>query len=386
MSIRSRLTLWYSAILLAGLLLISGWAYYEMVVEHPGVSRLLASEGQSALEEFAEVLLFGGLPALTLSLVGGWFLMRRALMPVTTLMTAIERVQADTLRQQLHRTGSGDELDRLTEVFNSMMARLDSSFTHIREFTLGASHELKTPLTIMRGEIETRLHEPATRSEDRDFLANQLDEIDRLAKIVDALALLAKADAGQLTIAPGVVQLDELVRDSFADAQLLAQTARLRVELATCDPVVVPGDRHRLRQLLLNLTENAIKYNQPGGRVIISLNRAGGAAERTVANTGPGIPKERIPRVFDRFYRGDPAHNGQVEGSGLGLSIAQRIVQAHGGDIRITSTQGDLTTVTVRLPIAPANQEERPKCKTAAHLSDPDVQDVQLVQESRAGK
>jgi len=185
--------------------------------------------------------------------------------------------------------------------------------------------------------------------------SSQIDEITRLTKIVDSLTLLAKADAGQLAVAQEPVRLDELVRDSFADAQMLALPARLRVELSVCDETTVRGDRHRLKQLLLNLTDNAIKYNQPDGRIAMRLSRENGAAELTIANTGPGIPAEKLPRVFDRFFRGDSAHNSAVEGCGLGLSIARWIANAHGGTIRVTSEPHELTTITVKFPVEPAS-------------------------------
>lgn len=350
MKFRTQLALWYSAILLAGLLLVSGRAYYEIVVEHPAVAKALAREGHTALDEYEEVMLYGGLPALVIAIVGGWFLMRRALSPVNALTTTLESIHVDTLGRQLPRSGNGDELDRLAEVFNSMMTRLDESFTRVREFTINASHELKTPLTIMRGEIETRLRDSTPNAADREFLASQLDEIARLAKIVDALTLLAKADTGQLAITREPVRMDELVHDCFADTQILAQPAHVNVELKTCDDATVRGDRHRLRQLLLNLADNAIKYNQQDGRVVLSLVRNNGTVELTFANTGPGIPAEKLPRVFDRFYRGDSAHSAEVEGSGLGLSIVQWIVKAHGGTIELSSKPQQWTTVTVRLP------------------------------------
>jgi signal transduction histidine kinase len=234
-----------------------------------------------------------------------------------------------------------------------MTARLDDSFTHIREFTLHASHELKTPLTVLQGELETALREQDCTPAQQELYASQLDEIQRLARIVDGLSLLARADAGQVALACESVRLDELVHDSFTDAQMLAAPQNIEVKLGVCDEVLVRGDRHRLRQLLLNLADNAIKYNQPKGRVDIALQRNGVAAELRISNTGPGIAPAVLPRVFDRFFRGDPAHNNAVEGCGLGLNIAQWIVKAHAGDIQITSEPQKSTTVTVNLPLSP---------------------------------
>ena len=288
-----------------------------------------------------------------MSIGGGWWLMRKALSPVAALTQAAERINERNLSEQLPRTGNGDELDRLTEVFNGMTARLNDSFTRIREFTLHASHELKTPLTVLCGETETALRDESLTPAERERCASQLDELRRLTRIVDGLTLLAKADAGQITLAMEPVRLDELVRDNFADAQILAEPQGVRVELAACEEITVRGDRHRLRQLLLNLADNAVKYNQPQGQVTMALRRAGDSAEFTIANTGPGIPPESLPRVFDRFFRGDPAHSSAVDGCGLGLSIAQWIAQAHGGAIDIASELGKLTRVTVRLPAVP---------------------------------
>jgi signal transduction histidine kinase len=147
------------------------------------------------------------------------------------------------------------------------------------------------------------------------------------------------------------VRLDELVRDNFADAQILAEPHGIQVELAACEEITVRGDRHRLRQLLLNLADNAVKYNQPKGGVIMSLLKSASMAQFTITNTGAGIPPEILPRVFDRFFRGDPAHSQTVDGCGLGLSIAQWIVSAHNGTIKIESATMKPTTVTVRLPL-----------------------------------
>ena len=354
MTIRGRLTLWLGGILLVSLAVMAGVLHYEWVEQQQRLSEA-KQPPEPAWEEVGEIVLYYGVPTMLVLLVGSWWLLRKSLAPVISLTRAAERIHLHNLKERLPLTGSGDELDRLTDVFNSMLTRLDASFTHIREFTLNASHELKTPLTILRAQIETALRDPATPGAQREIFADQIDEIARLTKIVDSLTLLAKADAGQLALAQQPVRLDELVRESFTDAQLLAQPAQLQVELSVCDQTTVRGDRHRLKQLLLNLTDNAIKYSEPKGRIAIGLSRHNGTAELLISNTGPGIPAEKLPRVFDRFYRGDPAHNSAVEGCGLGLSIAQWVVNAHGGTIQVTSEPQKLTTVTVRLPVESAS-------------------------------
>jgi len=350
MTIRTRLTLWYAGVLTVFLLVIGLGTYREIDEQLRHAHRRAPTE--HAISETSEMVFEVGLPAVGLGLLGGWWLTRKALTPVSKLTEAITRVHERNLREPLPRTGSGDEFDRLTEVFNAMLARLDDSFNRIREFTLHASHELKTPLTILCGEIETALRDEALLPAERDRLGSQLDELRRLARIVDGLTLLAKADAGQVELKFEPVQLDELVRDNFADTQILAEPQHIEVALAACEGIPIRGDRHRLRQLLLNLADNAVKYNQPQGRVTMSLRRANGVAEFTIANTGPGIPPASLPRVFDRFFRGDPAHGHEVDGCGLGLSIAKWIVSAHKGTIQIESAPAQPTTVTVRLPLA----------------------------------
>jgi len=349
MTIRTRLTLWYAGILTVSLLIIGFGTYREIDEQLRHEHRRAPTE--HAIAETGELIFQVGVPAVLLGILGGWWLTRRALSPVAELTEAVKKIHESNLREPLPRTGNGDELDRLTGVFNGMLARLDDSFNRTREFTLHASHELKTPLTVLCGETETMLRDESLSAADRERAASLLDELRRLARIVDGLTLLARADAGQITLAMEPVRLDELVRDNFADAQILAEPHGIKVELQNCEEVTVRGDRHRLRQLLLNLADNAVKYNQPQGRVTMSLQRAGETAELTIANSGPGIPPESLPRVFDRFFRGDPAHSQTVDGCGLGLSIAKWIVSAHHGTIQIESTPGKLTIVTVRLPL-----------------------------------
>lgn len=352
MTLRARLTWWYAGMLFASVLLITGLSYREFAHDRRMDQHFRGEYGQyDAWEDLTEISLWCGIPAALIGLAGGWWLMRKAMSPVAALTEAAARVNEGNLREQLPRSGNGDELDRMTAVFNAMTARLDSSFNRIREFTLHASHELKTPLTVLRGELETALREKLDDPIERERLLSQLDEIQRLTIIVDGLSLLTKADAGLITLKREPLRLDELVRESHADALILARPHAVRVELEQCEEISLRGDRHRLRQLLLNLTDNAIKYNHPDGTVTIGLCRVNGHAELKIANTGAGIPAELQSRVFDRFFRGDPAHGDTVEGCGLGLSIAQWIVDAHGGTIELASEPEKLTTVKVCLPV-----------------------------------
>jgi signal transduction histidine kinase len=349
MTIRTRLTLWYAGILILSLLVIGYGTYREIDEQLRHDHRREPTE--RAIDETSEMVLQVGLPAVLLGLLGGWWLTRRALVPVKKLTDAATKIHERNLRDPLPRTRNGDELDQLTKVFNDTLARLDDSFKRIHEFTLHASHELKTPLTVMCGEAEIASRDESLPPAERERAISQLDELRRLTRIVDGLTLLAKADAGQIALAMEPVRLDELVRDNFADAQILAEPQGVQVELAACEEITVRGDRHRLRQLLLNLADNAVKYNQPQGKVTMSLRCDGNIAEFKIANTGTGIPLEILPRVFDRFFRGDPAHSQTVDGCGLGLSIAQWIVSAHNGTVKIESAAAKPTTVTVRLPL-----------------------------------
>ena len=350
MTIRKRLTLWYAGVLLASIFLMAGVMYFEFVIER-GWMRKGIEPQEPVEQEIAEIVLFYGVPTALLTVLGGWWLLKRALAPLDQLALAAEKLHIDNLNEPLPQTGNGDEVDRLSKVLNSANVRLKDSFKRIQEFTLNASHELKTPLAILQGEIEMAMNDAASSITQREMYASQLDEIQRLARIVEGLTLLAKADAGQISLASDLVRLNDLVEESVADAKILAQQTGIKVSLLKCDDVTVRGDRDRLRQLFLNLTDNAIKYNKPQGRVDISLVQNGTEPELVISNTGPGIPADQIDHVFDRFFRGDKSHNGAIQGSGLGLSIGQWIVYAHRGEIEINSLPSAMTTVKVTLPL-----------------------------------
>ena len=356
MTIRTRLTLWFTSVLFAALVAMGVLSYYELVAEprseaRPGDGAPTQKDADEGAGDVVAILAWCGVPSLALALGGGWWLTRKALAPVAALTSAAEGLNEHNLGTPLPRSGNGDELDRLTEVFNAMSERLNRSFLRMREFTLHASHELKTPLTVMHAELETALQEPSLPAGQRERLASELDEVQRLTKIVDGLTLLTKADAGQIILAREPVRLDELVREACEDAQSLARARDIQVTLAACEELTVTGDRHRLRQLLLNLTDNAVKYNRPEGTVTLALKRAGASAEILIANTGAGIPAQVLPRIFDPFFRGDSSHSHAVEGCGLGLSLARWIVTAHGGSIEIKSVPEQLTTAIARLPV-----------------------------------
>ncbi len=351
MSIRTRLNLWFGGILLVSLLILTGAVHYEFTEQQVRL-RQTYREPEPIWEETAEIILHYGLPTTLLLLGGSWLLVRKALAPITVLIQAAENLQLSNLPTQLPRSCNGDELDRLTVVFNEMTIRLDRSFQHVREFTLHASHELKTPLTVLRGELETALREEPLSEPQRERLCGHLDELQRLAQIVDSLTLLTKADSGQVVLQHETLAFHELVQDSFEDAQMLGQAHGIVVTREAIPPTTIFGDRHRCRQLLLNLADNAVKYCHPGGRVNFSLLHSRNYAELRLTNSGPGLAPELQSRVFERFFRGDPSHSHATEGSGLGLAIAEWIVKAHGGTIRFVSEPGVRTTVTVCLPLA----------------------------------
>ncbi len=355
MSIRTRLTIWYASVLIVTIFAVSGLTYYEFMVERPA-TRAAGGELDPVWEEDMEIGFYAGLPCLVLALAGGWWLARKAFKPLEQLTAAAENIHAGNLKQQLSVPASSDEIARLTVVFNAMTARLDESFERVRQFTLSASHELKTPLAIIRNELETAMQEPETSPAEQERAASLLDEVERLAHVVDDLTFLTKADSGLVTFRQEPVRLDELVREAHSDAQVLALQAEVNAKLGQCDPATVIGDRHRLRQLLLILTDNAIKHNEAFGMISISVANEGPTVELRVANTGPGLRPDELPRAFDRFFRGQAATAKEVEGTGLGLSIARSIALAHGADLCMESEPGELTTVVARFK-AVANVE-----------------------------
>ena len=272
-------------------------------------------------------MFYYGVPTALLLIGVGWRSVQRSLVPLNRLTEAAEEINATTLHKRLPRSMNQDELDRLAEVFNTMISRLEDSFVQVREFTLHASHELKTPLSILHASMENMINNPETTDEQKEELELRLLEIHRLTSIVENLTFLAKADSGQIQMRYETISFNELVEEIHADAQILGRDRKIKVSLKHCDKVIMSGDSNRLRQLLLNIVDNAIKYNITNGELSIDLTSEQKVAVLTVENTGIGIEPHALLRVFDRFYRGDSTQNTGIEGSGLGLSICQWIVQ-----------------------------------------------------------
>jgi signal transduction histidine kinase len=285
----------------------------------------------------------------------------RSLRPLDRM---VDEVEAITDGRSLHRRvavdEAGDELARLGATLNAMIGRLETSFGALRRFTADASHELKTPLTVLRANVERAMAAPAGSSEQLVGLEESLQEVTRMADLVDSLLTLARFDEGRFDLHRVPVQLEPLVRDVYETAVILGEAAGLEIAMPALEPVTVLGDRTRLRQLMLNLVTNAIKYTPRGGQVELALRRGEGTVAFVVRDTGIGIAAADLPYIFDRFWRADRARSRRAAadgappergGFGLGLAICQWITQAHGGTLSVVSRLTRGTTFTVTLPV-----------------------------------
>jgi signal transduction histidine kinase len=294
----------------------------------------------------------GIVPAL---LVGRW-IAGRALEPVDRMITEVREItDGRSLHRRLALPMERDELGRLAETLNQMMTRLERSFAALRRFTADASHELKTPLTVVRAGVERAITRPDLPPETLAPLEETLQEVNRMTELLDALLTLARADEGRADLHREPVDLREIIEEAGETGELLAEHAGVRMEIRMPrEPVVAPVDRSRVRQLALNLIENAVKYTPRGGQVSVQLSAPEGDSNvvLSVADTGIGIAPGDLPHVFDRFWRADTARTRTSErpGTGLGLAICKWIAEAHGGTIDVQSRPGRGTTFTVGLP------------------------------------
>jgi signal transduction histidine kinase len=272
---------------------------------------------------------------------------------VTAIAEQAARIGATSLHERVPVHNPRDELGRLATVLNSLLERLDRSFEEQRRFTADASHELRTPVAIISGEAELALsRETRSPAELRDALARVRAESDRLKKIVDDLFLLARAEAGDPIVVPREVYLGEVAADSVRAVRSLAEQKTVKLAFEGPDDLPFRGDEALLRRLFVNLLDNAIKYTPAGGDVTLSTEQRNGDYLVAVTDSGPGIPPEAQPHIFDRFFRADrDRRESATGGAGLGLAIASWVAQTHGGKLVLERSDASGSRFVVRLPV-----------------------------------
>lgn len=297
--------------------------------------------------------LFLAIPVGLLATAGlAYLLARAALAPVDALRRSADLVTADRLHERLPARNPSDELGKLAATVNAMIARLERSFAEVKRFTADASHELRTPLTALRTEAEVALGSERTADEYRALIESVLEECERMTRLTDQLLALAREDAGVAQPESEAVDIGRLVADVAETLRALAEAKGVTLSVEAAGGLLVRGDPIRLRQVAMNLIDNAVKYTPTDGAVRVSVAQIGDGVRFKVSDNGIGIPPEHLPRVFDRFYRVDKARSREMGGTGLGLSIARSIIAAHGGVIELASTAGDGTTAAVTLALA----------------------------------
>jgi heavy metal sensor kinase len=289
---------------------------------------------------------------LALAAAGGYYIVGRALRPVDEIVRSAEQITGENLSLRLPVSDTGDEVQRLSQALNLMIARLDESFRQTSRFSADASHELRTPLTIMRGEIETLLREDNLTPQQTEQLGNVLEETVRLARIVDGLLLMARLGGGESQAKKEPLDLAALVAEIVEQMAALAQEKSIALEHQLEPSVRVEGDEMRLRRVIVNLLDNAIKYTPERGRIEVRTRAGGDEALLEVRDTGMGIAADALPHVFERFYRAPGT--GAVDGTGLGLAMVRSIVEAHGGSVTVESREGAGACFRVWLPLRPA--------------------------------
>jgi heavy metal sensor kinase len=318
---------------------------------------------QETIEELRLIYLVVGPFAIFWLCLGCWLLAERTIAPIIEVTEAAQGITADNLSRRLPLGNYQDELSQMVASLNQMLDRLDKSFRRVRQFSGDASHELRTPLTILRGETEVTLRWAKTPEEFRDMLTSNMEEIDRMERIIESLLTLAKSEVGELTLEMKELSLSDLVQDLYLQSRLLCETKQIEVDLIleVEEEIRIRGDELRLRQMFLNLISNAIKYTPESGRLEIGLKVVDGFAAIAINDSGIGIPEEHLAHVFDRFYRVDKARNRMDGGTGLGLAIVKWIAEAHGGSIIVSSEVNKGSSFSVRLPIEGPEEGKHPR-------------------------
>ena len=294
-----------------------------------------------------------GLPLiLGIAVAGGVMLVRRALAPVRLISDSAKAITSYNLNQRLPVAHTDDELEHLSIVLNEMIARLNHAFQHSQRFSADASHELRTPLTIMRIELESISQEKDLLPALRVKLASVLEETERLVKTVEGLFAISRLETGEAVFNITCVNLAKLVVTTVDQMMLLAEEKKISVGCDAQEPVKVSGDKFRIKQVIVNLLDNAIKYSADGGEVSLKVYSVGRDAVLEIADCGPGIPADALPHVFDRFFRADAVRTRSENGAGLGLSIVRSICQAHGGSVEAANRPEGGCCLSVRLPLS----------------------------------
>jgi heavy metal sensor kinase len=294
-----------------------------------------------------------GVPLLVLVAVGGGFvLVSRALAPMVNIAQSAERITMHNLNERLPLTNTGDELEHLSLALNRVIVRLSTALEQNRRFLADASHELRTPLAALRGEMESVVEQTRALPELSDRAGSALEEVDRLSKIVDALFAISRLDAGEAQQEWARFDLASLAANTTEQMSLMAEDKGVSVGCSTQGDVTVEGDRARIKQVVINLLDNAIKYTPSEGSIKLDVRSIAGKAVIEVTDTGIGIPSSALPHVFERFFRVDKARSRDVGGAGLGLAIVKSICTAHGGQVEVKSAEGRGSCFTVELPLA----------------------------------
>ncbi len=294
-----------------------------------------------------------GLPiAVCVAVAGGFVLVRRALKPVDNLSQKAAAITQHSLSERLPVMRTGDELERLSVSLNLMISRLEDAINSSKQFVADASHELRTPLAVLRGELENLAQDAQLKPQTRETLGSSLEEVDRLAEIVEGLLALSRLDTGEARAEWVRFDLAALVATTADQMSLLAEDKHITVVCDSSERVMIEGDQARLKQVVVNLLDNAIKYTPNGGRIKLKITQEDGNAVLDVADDGIGIPPEALPHVFKRFFRVDGSRSRDQGGAGLGLSIVKSICDAHGARVEVSSTPGQGSRFRIRQPLA----------------------------------
>ena len=302
------------------------------------------------LTTLALMFLIGFPLTLSLAAIGGYFLAGRLLRPVGAMASKAQEITAERLSERLPVASPNDEFGRLATVFNRTLERLENSFEQLRRFTADASHELRTPLTAIRSVGEVALQEPLDPAACRDVIGSMLEEADRLARLVDNLLVLTRADSGRVQPPRTPLDLAALVRDVADCLGVLAEEKKQTLTVEIAEPLIVEADRETLRLALINILDNAIKYTPAEGHIRIVVKRQQDEAVVEISDDGPGIPVEHREKIFERFHRIEKGRSSETGGAGLGLAIARWAVELNGGRIELDSEEGRGSTFRVVLP------------------------------------